>query len=308
MKKTGEIKEALSSFARVDSHVHTHLCDGMAEMTVENIAQSAKARGVDCVILVPHFHKRVYDENETLYTDTDENIFLALREEISSYEKNDGAVTFFLSTETDILTQDGDISLDISRAAENALDFVMPTFNFHPLLPLDLVKLTYGKYINGLHESGEYENAAKKLGGVSKVLETMYRSEVNALDRCPYPMMLGHFFMAHSIHPDKYSAFGAKKEHLSLMNDGARRVVEACKRNNALIDLTGVHLGNAETVAHRIEINGFFVDFQVYTVCECVRQNVGFFFGSDAHRLEAVGAERGYYDRILDLASNADMQ
>ena len=308
MKKIGEVKEALSSFARVDSHVHTHLCDGMPEMTVENIAQSAKVRGVDCVILVPHFHKRLYNGDNTLYDDTDESIFPALREEISSYEKNDGTVAFFLSTETDILTEDGDISLDISRAAEDALDFVMPTFNFHPLLPLAFVKLTYGKYINGLHESGEYENAAKKIGGVSKVLETMYRSEVNALDRCPYPAMLGHFFMAHSIHPDKYSAFGAKEDNLPLMKDGARRVVEACKRNNALIDLTGVHLGSAETVTHRIQTNGFLVDFQIYTVCECMRQNVGFFFGSDAHRLGGVGAERGYYDHILDLASKADMQ
>ena len=96
-------------------------------MTVENIAHHAAEKGLECIILTPHFHKRVSDASTTLYEDSNEDIFLALREEIDCYEKRNGTVKFLLSTETDILSLDGEISLDISAAAENALDLVSPT-------------------------------------------------------------------------------------------------------------------------------------------------------------------------------------
>ena len=58
MKTVKELREILQSvpFTAVDAHIHTHLCDGAPDMTVENIARSAKARGVQLIVLTPHFH------------------------------------------------------------------------------------------------------------------------------------------------------------------------------------------------------------------------------------------------------------
>ena len=268
-------------------------------MTVENIAHHAAEKGLECIILTPHFHKRVSDASTTLYEDSNEDVFLALREEIDCYEKRNGTVKFLLSTETDILSLHGEISLDISAAAENALDLVSPTLNYHPLLPLEFVKLTYGKCVNGLHESGEYLRAAEACGGVTRVLETMYQAQINAIRQCPYPAMLGHFFMAHSIHPDTYSCFDAKREHLALMNENAQRVIEVCREKGVIIDLTGVHLRPDESVSERFALNGFWVDFQRFVISECVRLQVPFHFGSDAHSLSGLGSAHGYYESIM---------
>ena len=67
-----------------------------------------------------------------------------------------------LSTEADILSPKGELSLKISKETEDAPDAVTPTMNYHPALPLKLVGLTMGKYIDELHESGEYDTAAKE--------------------------------------------------------------------------------------------------------------------------------------------------
>lgn len=298
MKTIEQIKDILSSHGLVDCHVHTHVCDGHSEMTVENIARQAEARGFGCIVLTPHFHKQVSDPSETLYQNSDESIFLTLREEIEHYEKTDGKIKFLLSAEADILSLDGKNALDISTTAEHALDIVTVTFNYHPLLPLKFVKLTYGKYINQLHQNGEYLNAAVGCGGVERVLKTMYQTQANAIEQCQYPMMLGHFFMDHSVHPDTYNCFGAMPHHLPLMKEGARMVIQACKKKDAIIDLTGVHLRQDEPVAERIALNDFLVDFQCFVLRQCIETQVPFYFGSDAHSLRSIGASHAYYEYI----------
>ncbi len=301
MKTIRELRDILEKHKRTDSHVHTHLCDGKSEMTVENIASEAEKKGLDCIILTPHFHKKVSDASDTLYEDSNEDIFLALREEIEAYKKRNSAVEFLLSAEADILSCDGDISLKISNKAENALDMVHPTFNYHPLLPLKFVHLTYGKDVNALHQSGEYASAAKELGGIGAVLEGMYTTEENAIKNCQYPSMLGHLFMTHSIHPDMYSCFDAREEHLPIMKEGVLRIIEACRERHAMIDLTGVHLQKCESADDKIAKNAFLVEFQTFVIRECIKRGVFFCFGSDAHSLNGVGSAREYYNRLLDM-------
>lgn len=301
MKTTKEIRDILSKCTCIDSHVHTHLCDGAKDMTVENIAASAKKRGVDGVILTPHFHKCMRDESATLYIDTDESIFWELREEIERYERKDGSVKIMLSTEADIISLTGELSLKASSKTEAALDLVTPTLNYHPCLPLIFVGLTMGRKIDELHSSGAYEKAAAEIGGVSKVLSLMYETQINAVRRCPYPAMLGHLFMAHSFHPFQNNCFGAKREDLELMKDGASRLIAACRATDTFIDLTGVHLRGQQTVEDKIKNNDFLVDFQRFVIEECKRKDVPFYFGSDAHALENIGSSQKYYEYISGL-------
>ncbi len=98
----------------------------------------------------PHFHRQVSDGTETLYTDSDESIFSVLREEIDAYESMGGGARVLLSVEADIVSLDGGIALPRSREAPDALDFVTPTMNYHPLLPLKFVRPTYGKCVDAL--------------------------------------------------------------------------------------------------------------------------------------------------------------
>lgn len=298
MKTTREIQDILSNCKNIDSHVHTHLCDGAKNMTVENIATSAKAHGIDGVILTPHYHKSVSDRETTLYSDTNEDIFLILREEIEHYERIDGSVKILLSTEADILSLDGDISLNPSFKTEEALDCVTPTLNYHPCLPLKFVGLTMGREIDKIHKSGEYEKAAAKLGGVSEVLSLMYEAQVNAISRCSYPSMLGHLFMAHSFHPCENNAFGAKREHLELMKRGVSRLISVCKAESALIDLTGVHLQNTQSAEDKIKNNDFLAEFQRFAILECQRLDLPIYYGSDAHSLSSIGSSIAYYQLL----------
>lgn len=303
VKTVRELKEILSDNAGTDSHVHTHLCDGNKDMTVESIARTAHEKGIGVIVLTPHFHKRVSDGAETLYEDTDEGMLLSLREEISRYEKNGGAVKLLLSAEADILSEDGDISIKFSGQGEKALDFVSPTLNYHPLLPLSFVRLTYGRYVDALHESGEYHRAAEKAGGIETVLEAMYKTQVNAIERCPYPMMLGHFFMSQSAHPKTLNCFGAERGHLGIMKTGISDVVNACKRKNAFIDLSGVHIHPDESVEECIARNGFLSELHSFTVKECQKNGVVFNYGSDAHSLNAIASSHSYYREIINLSN-----
>ena len=298
MKTTKEIREFAEKYSRLDAHIHTHLCDGALEMTVENIAKKAEAVGLDAVILTPHFHKQVSDETKTLYADTDETIFLSLREEIDKYERDFGRVKFLLSTEADIINEDGDISLKISSVAEMALDAVSPTLNYHPSLPYKFVGLGSGRSINELHDSGEYAVAAERIGGICEVLTKMYEAEIGAIEHCPYPAILGHFFAAHSKHPDRYTWFGAREEHLPLMKEWTRKVIDSCSRCGALIDITGVHLSHGQTTETKLLSNGFMADFQVFVLRECRKRGVIPLYGSDAHGLSGIGGAIGYYDAI----------
>ena len=116
MKTTEQLREILNKhqFSKVDAHIHTHLCDGQQDLTVENIGETAKENGVTLVILTPHFHKYVSDNTAALYSDTDETILIKLREEIENYK---GETEFLLSTEADILDIDGTTALSISKSA-----------------------------------------------------------------------------------------------------------------------------------------------------------------------------------------------
>ena len=298
MKTVKELAEFVKESRRIDAHVHTHLCDGKPEMTIENIAREAESKGFDSIILTPHFHKKVTDGERELYEDSDESIFLSLREEIDAYAKNCGKVRFLLSCEADILTLSGETSLEISNEAERALDAVTLTMNYHPLLPLKFVGLTMGKYIDELIESGEYNTAAMRLGGVDKVLEAMYECEISAIEKCQYTSLLGHFFAAHSVHPDKYTWFGAGPEHLPMMLEYSEKIIEACRKKGSMIDITGVHM-KTDTVAEKMAKNGFMVDFQRFVLNECKKQGVYTLYGSDAHSLASIGNAYEYYERLF---------
>jgi len=293
MKTTREIDGILRSVRSVDVHVHTHLCDGKPEMTVENIAATAKKKNIGAVVLMPHFHRQVSDGVTTLYTDTDESIFLALRDEIDSYSKR-GDVKVLLSTEADILSQNGDLSLSISAEGEHALDFVTPTMNYSLVLPMEMVKLTSAKSRDILHESGEYARAAAAVGGAAGVLEAMYECEANALLRSPYPCMLGHFFAAHSLN-SAYTWFGAREEHLPVMRAGAAKLLEACRKTEAMVDLTGLRF-RGMTAAQKQEKDGFLYTFQREFVDQCRQMGIPVYPGSDGHELEQMGEVSYYYE------------
>ena len=301
MKSISELREILSQipFARIDAHVHTHLCDGKPEMTVENVLRAAEERGLHAVIFTPHFHKRLVDDTMKLYDDTDESIFFRLREEIDAYRKAARAsLTVLLSVEADILDLDGNTSLTLSKAAKDALDLTTPTLNFHPLLPLKAVEVTMSRTIEEIHGSGLYRQYADAAGGVEKILETLYTAEANAILKSKYPAILGHFFAAHSRAVGKYSWFGAEEAHLKLMKQGAERVLDACEKAGAMVDVTGIH-PKQMTNDEKREADGFFRGFQEWFLAECHRRNIPAIPGSDAHGLKSVGNVR-YYETFSE--------
>lgn len=284
-------------FNKVDVHMHTYLCDGQKDMNVRNIGEKAIERGMKLVILTPHFHKHVEDETASLYEDSKDSMFLTLRQEIEEFYREHGdQLTILLSTEADILTYEGETALRLSKEAEDALDLVTPTVNYHPLLPLKAVEISYGRCIAQIHESGLYQSYEDKLGGKEKVLRTMYETEINTINACPYPMMLGHFFAAHTFYAveGKYSWFNLQPEHMELMKEGAAAVVEACAKKGAMIDLTGVHVGRL-TMEEKYEKESYFLEFQKWFVKLCREKGVLVFPGSDSHGVATVG-EIEYYN------------
>lgn len=293
MKTIQQIRELIAKPSRVDAHVHTHLCDGASDMTVQNIADMARSKRIDLVVLVPHFHRKLTDATETLYEDTDETIFLQLRDEIDFYSRH-GDVQFLLSTEADILSIDGELSLSISSEAEKALDLITPTMNFSPLLPYRMVHLTSAKDRDRLHTSGEYLSAAEGVGGITAVLQAMYTCEANALLHSPYPCMLGHFFAAHSLNGD-HSWFGIQRSHVPLITAGANKVIDACKRSNALLDITGLRFPNM-TVEDKKKKDGFLYEFQKHVIDQCALSDVPALPGSDAHTINQIGEVSYYYE------------
>lgn len=304
MKTTRELRAVLGAYpwGRVNAHVHTHLCDGSPEMTVRNIGSAAERAGVDLVVLTPHFHRHVADASEALYTDTDEAILLLLWKEIQDYVKQGGQTRFLLSIEADILSQAGDLALPSSAVAGEALDLITPTLNYHPLLPLHGVRLTYGRDRDGLHQSGEYARMAQTAGGVPAVLESLYDAQANALRRAPYPALLGHFFAAHSF-ATEYNWFGAEEAHLPLMKAGAEKVLDACTETGAMVDITGVIL-NGRTPGQQREKDGFLYEFQRWFLDACRARDILYFPGSDAHSLQALGESR-HYEAMYEAAGGA---
>lgn len=298
MKTREELREIFQSYAwnKMNVHVHTHLCDGKPEMTVENIAAKAEEVGVELVVLTPHFHKQLQDLETVLYEDTDEQIFIKLRREIREYEKKGGAVRFLLSSETDILFEDGELSMTPSKVIEENLDFIMPTLNFHPVLPLRAVDVTNPEGREKIHGSGEYEILVEQAGGMEKIIEALYTTQVNAIRKAPYPAMLGHFFCAHS-RAGKYSWFGLKEEHLSMMKDGAEKVLEACKETGTLIDITGIRI-NGTDIEEKKQDLGFFHEFQVWFVRRCKELGIVICPGGDAHDLSRISGT-WFYEELL---------
>lgn len=286
------MKEIIRSvpFCQIDGHVHTHLCDGKPEMTVQNIAKAASEKGIKLVILTPHFHKQVSDDTATLYDDSDREIFCRLRDEIDGYH---GDVKFLLSAEADILNTDGDVSLEW----DDMLDFVTYTVNYHPSLPLKAVEVTYSACIEDIYKSGFYHKAEEDAGGTQKVIEQLYKTEINAIKKATRPVSLGHFFAAHSYAVGEYNWFNMKPCHISLMKEGASEVIDACLAANAMIDVTGIHTKNL-TDGQKATADGFFYDFQRWFIKQCKQKDVVIYPGSDAHSLRGVGSI-SYYSLLI---------
>ena len=76
------------------------------------------------------------------------------------------------------------------------------------------------------------------------------------------------------------------------------RIIEACRERKAMIDLTGVHLQKGESAREKIQKNGFLFDFQSFVVEQCIKKDVKFCFGSDAHNLNGVGSPYEYYEKL----------
>lgn len=300
MKTTNELKQILAShrFDRINSHVHTHLCDGKAEMTVENIAAEAQKHGLTLVILVPHFHKQVSDGITTLYQDSDEEIFSALREEIDAYEKRNGSVQFLLSTEADILSEDGEISLTPSYAAEKALDMISPTLNYHPALPLSAVCVTHIKEMDEIHRSGEFQKMADAAGGRKAVIESAFNAEINAVRRLACPVMLGHFLIKHTRPAGGYTWFHEQEQDLPMMEEKTRTLLEICAQKGAALDLTGMHLRGGRTTGEQQQTDGFLYPYQCGVITQCLQAGIPFAAGSDAHSLRGM-ASHGFYNELF---------
>lgn len=285
-----KLHEILNAFPqeKINSHVHTHLCDGRPDMTVANIAARAEEKGLGLIILTPHFHKQVSDGVTTLYTDSDEGIFVKLREEITAYERNGGTVRFLLSTEADILGVDGTTALPVSETALECLDLVTPTMNYHPMLPLEAVAVTHIREVDDYHESGRYRELEEKSGGHQQILRAVYEAETNAILNCPHPAMVGHFFISHTVPARKYSWFGAREEDMDMMLKGVDQLLAACARTGAMFDLTGIHFAAGVDEAKQREKDGYFYKFQRYTMDHCRELGIPYAFGTDAHGLGGI--------------------
>ena len=286
------MKEIIRSipFCKIDGHIHTHLCDGKPEMTVESIAKKAEEVGLSLIILTPHFHKKVSDASATLYDNSDAEILKKLRQETNCY---DGKVKILLSAEADILNINGDVSLDW----DDALDFITYTVNYHPLLPLKAVEVTYSACIEDIYKSGLYADFEKAAGGTTKVIEALYKAEINAIKKATHPVSLGHFFAAHSYAVGTYSWFNMQPHHISLMKEGASELIDVCKRADAMIDLTGIHPKDM-THDQKIAADGFFYEFQRWFISLCRQKDIVIYPGSDAHSLRSVG-NVSYYNNLI---------
>ena len=69
-------------------------------------------------------------ENSWIRLRTNGNKTTLTIKEINEYEKKSGKVRFLLSSEADIISVDGTLSLEASKLVEENLDFIMPTLNF----------------------------------------------------------------------------------------------------------------------------------------------------------------------------------
>ena len=298
MKSQKELKGIFQaySWAQMNVHVHTHLCDGRSDMTVENIANKAEEAGVKLIVLTPHFHKQLQDSQTVLYDNSDEIIFSQLREEINEYEKKGGKVRFLLSSEVDIISVDGTLSMTPSKSVEENLDFIMPTLNFHPALPLRAVDVTNPEGRNKMHGTGEYMAMVENAGGMEKIIDAMYTAQENAIRRAPYPAMLGHFFAAHGYN-GPYNWFGLCKEHLPIMMEGAEKVLEACKSTGTMIDITGNRIKDTDIDAKRRDL-GFLFDFQKWFLGRCDEIGIITCPGGDAHDLSRISGT-WFYEELL---------
>ena len=286
MKTYKELREILERvpLTKMNSHVHTHVCDGAEDMTVENIARAAETVGLELIIFVPLFHKRVEDASKSLYEDSREEIFWQLREEIDCYGKHGGRVTFLLSTEADILSVEGEISLHPSEKTERCLDLITPTLNYHPLLPLEAVAVTGIRTVDEFHADGRFAKLESAAGGKTRVLETAYEAMASALEQCEYPSMLGHFFCSHTIPNQTHTWFGITEADCKTVYEGTRLILDVCQKRSSMLDLSGIHFTECTAEQQRRK-DGFLYNFQCWVMEECRRRGIPFGVGSDAHRL-----------------------
>ncbi len=300
MRTKEELAEIIKSYpvSKINAHVHTHLCDGRPNMTVENIAKRAEIEGFELIILTPHFHKQISDGITTLYYDTEEDILLKLRKEINAYEENGGKIRFLLSTEADILNVNGDLSLEISKEVEDVLDLVTPALNFHPLLPLETVVASYIQQVDEYHMSGRYQEVMPKAFNALYILESYYEATRNAILKCKYPAILGHFFLAHSVSGKKHSWFEMDEAYLPYMKEWTEQLLKICAQQQVMLDITGIHFVNSTTAQEQATKDGFLYEFQKFTLEKCREYNIPFCAGSDAHNLPRI-AECKLYKEIF---------
>ncbi len=306
MKTIKELHEILNSvpFGRINAHVHTHVCDGAPDMTAAAIAREAEAAGIGLVILTPHFHRRVQDGRTALYADSDPAIFPALREEIDHYERSGGSVKLLLSAEADILDTDGTISFQGSPEAERAMDLVSPTLNYHPLLALEGVAVTHIREMDDYHESGRFAAIAAEAfpdadDRHAAVIESGFDAQINALRRCLWPAMLGHFLIAHTKPARTCTWFGESERHLALMKAKTAELLAVCRRTGGMMDLTGLHLYHCTTMADQRLHDGFLYDYQRGLLGDCRAMGIPCAPGSDAHGLGGIRDSRlfdGYWE------------
>lgn len=295
MKTYNQIIDILDRYplSRINSHVHTHVCDGAATMTVQNIADRAVAAGLSLIILVPHCHKKVTDGQTSLYEDTDVGIFEQLREEIEHYRKTDGKVEFLLSSEVDILSVHGKTSLPVCQTVEKCLDFVSPTLNYHPLLPLKAVAVTHIREVDAFHDEGRFAVMEAAAGGHQQVLESAYDAMIHAITHCPYPAMLGHYFISHTIPNQTKTWFGLRPEDMDLVREKTEQLLQTCQQKKTILDITGIHLMSC-TAQEQKEKDGFLHEYQCYVLNRCKQLDIRFCAGSDAHNLNTISDVAAY--------------
>ena len=309
MKSVAELREIINHFKpmEMNAHVHTHLCDGTHEMTVDNIAREACAKGIGLTILTPHCHHLLKEGDFSLYWDTDPCIFERLREKIETYQKKDGRVRFLLSSEVDILSMDGGISMEPSRQIECNLDMITVTMNFHPGLSIRSVELSYYHRIRELYDSGEAQKLMDTVGGKEKAMRMAYSAQASAIRSCPYPCALGHFWISHNSCFDGYNWSGLVESDLDAMKEGAAEVLDALHRRGGMLDVTGIQdpdqqwlkdLGLNRKV---VEPAGFFREFHRWVLREAEKLEIPVLCGSDAHALDTIGRSRIYQEYFNEL-------
>jgi len=287
------------AFVEMEGHAHTYLCDGARDMTVERIAQVARARGIRLVILAPHGHRALRDGERTHYWDTDEAIFETLRADIDRYARLHETPQFLLTSEMDILDVSGETSLAISPAMARCLDFLLPTVNFHPLLGIQSVEGTSFRTIRAHHDSGQYARLAQAAGGQARVLTGYFEAYQNALQRSDLPCVPGHLLLALSEYAPGYTWFGVTPEDMPLIYALAESLLETIAANCPFVDLTGLFHTAAQPDWEGKGPAPHLLAYARWWHARLRGRGIPTVCGSDAHSLDRIGYAASFYEKIL---------